>query len=90
MSYDEVFVGSLAVIIAIVAAAIAVGPWDKPYRLKSIAAIGRRFGRRFGKRVARGVWVAIAVASLTAGFAILTGMRPSYTHPAQRAELDQQ
>jgi hypothetical protein len=86
MSYDEVFVGSLAVIIAIVAAAIAVGPWDKPYRLKSIAAIGRRFG----KRVARGVWVAIAVASLTAGFAILTGMRPSYTHPAQRAELDQQ
>lgn len=86
MSYDEVFVGSLAIIIAIAAAAIAVGPWEQPYRLRSIAAVGQRFG----KPVARTVWVAIAVASLTAGFAILTGVRPSYAHPTPRAELDQQ
>jgi hypothetical protein len=85
MSYDETFVGSLAIIMAIVAAAIAVGPWNRPYRLRSFSAISQRFG----KSVARGVWVAIAVAALTAGLAILTGLRPSYTHPAQRAELDQ-
>lgn len=85
MNYDEVLVGSLAIIIAIAAAAIAVGPWDQPYRLSSIAAIGKRLG----KPMARGVWVAIAVALLTAGFAILSGLRPSYTDPAQRAQLDQ-
>jgi hypothetical protein len=85
MSYDEPFVGSLAIIMAIVAAAIAVGPWNRPYQLRSFSALSQRFG----KSVARGVWVAIAVAALTLGFAILTGQRPSYTHPAQRAELDQ-
>lgn len=84
MSYDEPLVGSLAIIIAIVAAAIAVGPWSEPYRLRTFSAISQRYG----KPVARGVWIAIAVASLTAGFSILTGVRPSYADPAQRADLD--
>lgn len=84
MRYDEPLVGSLAIIMAVVAAAIAVGPWSQPYRLRTFSAISERYG----KPVARGVWIAIAVASLTAGFAILTGVRPSYADPAQRAGLD--
>ena len=84
MSYDEPLVGSLAIIIAVASAAIAVGPWTEPYRLRTFSAITQRYG----KPVARGVWIAIAVASLTAGFAILTGVRPSYADPAHRADAD--
>lgn len=84
MSYDEPFVGFLAIIMAIMAAAIAIGPWSEPYRLRSFSAVSERFG----KRAARGVWIAIAIASLTAGFAILTGLRPHYAAPTQRADLD--
>jgi hypothetical protein len=84
MSYDELFVGFLAIIMSIIAVAIAVGPWNEPYRLRSFSAITQRYG----KRVARGVWIAIAVASLTAGFAILTGLRPNYVAPTQSADLD--
>lgn len=79
MSYDEPLVGAVAIVLAVIAAAIAVGPWSQPYRLRSFSAITQRFG----KPVARGIWVAIAVASLTAGLAILTGIRPSYAVPAK-------
>ena len=84
MSYDEPFVGSLAIIVAIAAVAIAIGPWSQPYRLQSISAVSRRFG----KPAARGVWIAIAIASLTAGFAILSGIRPGYAVPAHRINLE--
>jgi hypothetical protein len=84
MSYDEPLVGSLAIIVAVAAVAIAVGPWSQPYRLKTISAVNRRFG----KPAARGVWIAIAIASLTAGFAILSGVRPGYAVPAQRINLE--
>jgi len=84
VSYDEPLVGTLAILVAIIAAAIAVGPWSEPYRLRTFSAISQRYG----KSVARGVWIAIAVASLTAGFAILSGLRPNYAAPAQRADLD--
>ena len=84
MSHDEILVGTLAILIAIAADAVAVGPWNEPYRLRSFSAITDRFG----KPVARGVWVAIAVALLTAGVAILSGLRPSYTMPAQSAQLE--
>ena len=77
VSYDEPFVGTLAIIIAIIAVAIAMGPWTQPYQLRSIAAIDRRFG----KPVARGVWVAIAVTLFATGCAILSGTRPSYAQP---------
>jgi hypothetical protein len=85
VKYDEPLVGSLAIVVALVAAAIAVGPWTQPYRLRTFSAISHRFG----KPIARGVWVAIAVALLTSGFAILSGLRPSYADPAHRADLDQ-
>ena len=84
MSYDETFVGSLAVIFAILATAIALGPWTRPYQLRTISAVANRFG----KPAARGLWIAIAIALTTAGWAILTGMRPSYAKPAQQSQVD--
>ena len=84
MRYDQAFVGSLAILIAVAALAIALGPWTEPYRLRSIAAIRRRYG----KPVARGVWVAVSIALFTTGFAILSGMRPTYALPPARADID--
>jgi len=81
--YDEPLVGSLAVFFAILSAFVAVGPWQEPYQLRTIAAVKRRFG----KLAARGVWVAIALALLTAGMAILSGVRPSYAVPATQTDL---
>ena len=84
VTHDETLVGLIAVIFAVTSLAIAVGPWDGPYRLPTIMAIARRCG----KPLARGVWVAIALASLTAGVAILTGLRPGYAVPSHRTQLD--
>lgn len=85
MRYDEPLVGSIAIVVALVAGAIAVGPWTEPYRLRTFSMICQRFG----KPVARGVWVAIALALLTSGLAILTGMRPSYADPTHRSDFSQ-
>ena len=85
MSYDEPLVGALALVFAVVAAAISVGPWTAPYQLRSVSALQDRFG----KPAARGLWVAVALASLAAGLAILSDLRPSYAIPAQRAEIEQ-
>jgi hypothetical protein len=85
MSYDEQFVGSVAIILSMISLAIAVGPWAAPYRLRTCSMLISRFG----KPVARGFWLVIALASLTAGIAILAGVRPSYADPAQRAISEQ-
>jgi hypothetical protein len=74
MSYDEALIGGLSIMLSMVAAFIAVGPWDRPYGLQSI----RLLQRRFGKPVARGVWAAVAIAAFGSGAAILSGIRPSY------------
>ncbi len=84
MSNDEALIGSIAIILAIAAFAIALGPWTAPYQLRSFSALARRFG----KPAARGLWVAIAVAALTAGLAIINGIRPSYARPVQQSLLD--
>ena len=84
MSYDETLVGSLAIIIAIIATAISAGSWEAPYQLRTFATISRRYGRP----VARGVWIAIAIASFSAGIAIINGVRPSYAIPAQQSVLE--
>ncbi len=81
LSYEESLVGSLAVILSIIAAVIAIGPWSQPYRLRTIAAVKARFG----KPAARAVWLLIAVASLVAGLAILSGVRPPYAAPLQQS-----
>ena len=67
-NYDEVFVGALAIFVAAVAIAVALGPWKSPYQLRSCAAIVRRFG----KPAARGLWFAIAIALMSAGVAIIS------------------
>lgn len=71
-------------VFAVVAAAIAVGPWRGPYRLRTIATIHRRFG----KPVARCVWLGLAITSLTAGTAILIDLRPPYAVPAEQSDPD--
>lgn len=82
-SYSEPLVGLVAIILALAATAVSLGPWPSPYRLRSIAAVRRRFGMT----AARFVWLIVALASLSAGLAILAGVRPSYAVPAQRSEL---
>ena len=82
MSYDEPLVGSLSVFLGITAAAIAIGPWSMPYELKSISAIRHRYG----KLAARGAWIALAVAFLSMGIAVLAGIRPSYAEPARQVD----
>ena len=84
LSYDESLVGALSIFFAVTAAAVAVGPWSGPYQLRSIALVEKRFG----KSAARGVWVALAIALLTAGIAILSGVRPSYAVPDRQVDLN--
>jgi hypothetical protein len=73
-SYDEILVGCVAITLALISLAIAIGPWDKPYQLGSVSAIHRRFG----KFAARIFWVVLALASFSSGVIILSGLRPSY------------
>ncbi len=80
--YDESLVGSLALIFSLITFVIALGPWARPYRLSSIAAVHARFG----KLAARGIWCFIAITSLVSGMAILNGVRPSYAMPAKTTE----
>ena len=77
MNYDEILVGSVALILSIAALSFAFGPWTKPYELKTIAAVADRFG----KPAARGLWIVIAIAAFAAGTAILAGLRPGYADP---------
>ncbi|WP_145419505.1 hypothetical protein [Planctomycetes bacterium K23_9] len=84
MSYDEQLVGSVAIIIACIAALISAGPWEAPYQLRTIGIITDRWG----KPAARSIWLAIALASLAAGIAIFSGTRPSYVEPPQQTSLD--
>jgi len=83
-NYDELLVGALALIIAAIAAAIALGPWEAPYRLRTMATLSDRFGRP----AARSLWFAIALAAFSAGLAIISGTRPTYAKPSQEISLE--
>jgi len=74
LSYDEPLVAGVALILAIIASLIALGPWSAPYRLRTIAAVQRRFG----KPVARAVWALVALAMFAASVSIVTGIRPAF------------
>ncbi len=45
MRYDEPLVAIVAISLALVAAAIAIGPWNGPYRLRTIDAVSNRYGK---------------------------------------------
>lgn len=81
-SYSDPLVGTIAILLGLTAAAFSVGPWTVPYQLRTLDAVRRRFGTR----AARLLWLAIAIASLTSGVAILGGMRPPYVEPAESAQ----
>lgn len=71
---DEILVGSLALVFAVVTFSIGVGPWSAPYQLRTFQAVANRHG----KPAARVVWVLISVAFLVVGVSVLLGLRPSY------------
>jgi uncharacterized membrane protein YphA (DoxX/SURF4 family) len=79
ISYNDLFVSSIALIGSAAALAVGIGPWRNPYRLRSIAGIVDRYGMT----AARGVWIFVAVISLIAGIAIASGIRPGYAQPNQ-------
>jgi hypothetical protein len=74
---DDTLVGGLAILISVFSTAVAIGPWMAPYKIRSIAAIQKRFG----SVAARGAWLLIAFLSAVSGAAILSGIRPSYASP---------
>ncbi|QDV85021.1 hypothetical protein [Stieleria sp.] len=76
-SYNDLFVAMVAFIGGVLALAVAIGPWQKPYHLRSIA----RVVDRYGMSAARSVWVLVAIVSLIAGMAIANGIRPGYATP---------
>ncbi len=69
---------------ALIAAAIAVGPWNGPYRLRSIDVVSHRYG----KPVARAVWVVVAVTMFATGLAIISGVRPTFAVPSQDVSVE--
>ncbi|MEO9591222.1 hypothetical protein [Rhodopirellula bahusiensis] len=77
MIQDDTLVGGLALIVAAITTAIAIGPWTAPYQIRSIAAIQKHYG----PMVARGAWLLIAFLSAISGAAILNGIRPTYASP---------
>jgi len=71
---DEILVGSLALMFAVVSFSIGVGPWSAPYQLRTFQAVANRYG----KTAARFVWLMISLAFLVVGLSVLLGLRPSY------------
>ncbi len=84
MQYDEPLVAAVAIMLATIAVAIAFGPWDGPYQLRTIDAVKHRFGMS----VARAVWVAVALTMFATGLAIVSGVRPTYAIPSDDNAAD--
>jgi len=84
MPYDEPLVAAVAIGMAMIAAGIAVGPWNGPYRLRSIDAVSHRYG----KTVARAVWIVVAVTMFATGLAIVSGVRPTFAVPSQDVSVE--
>ena len=79
MNYGDTLVGAIAILFSIISALISLGPWTRPYQLRTIWWVNERFGRP----AARIVWMVVAIAAFVAGLAILTGIRPAYAQPSQ-------
>ena len=81
MTGDQLLVGIITIMLAAGAFAAALGPWNWPYRFKLPNVIASRYG----KHAARTFYIVAGVGLMLLGFAILSGIRPSYvsTPPAQ-------
>lgn len=75
--YTDLIVAAVAISGALVSFGIGVGPWEPPYKLRSIAPVVERYGLSAG----RCIWIVIALVSLVAGMAIASGVRPGYARP---------
>jgi hypothetical protein len=82
---EQFLVGGLAIGLAVIALASAIGPWSWPYRSRSMKAVCERHG----KGVARLIWLLIAVITGASGVSILSEVRPGYAAPILREELRQ-
>lgn len=78
MQSESVFVGSIALVLAVSSLAISIGPWRAPYELKTIA----RIESRYGMIAARSFWVVIAAVTGILAALILSGWRPAYASSA--------
>ncbi|QDV65337.1 hypothetical protein [Crateriforma conspicua] len=85
MSYGDSLVGGIALVLAVVAAAVALGPWQVPFQLRSVRAVDERFGRT----AARTMVMLVAAMCFVASVSILNGIRPSYATPqSQRSPVN--
>ena len=71
---ESSLVGSLAAGLAVVTAAVAIGPWQRPFDLRTLANVTDRYG----DRAARWLLVFMALFMGTTAAAILCGWRPAY------------
>lgn len=79
MISDEAFVGSVAIGLAVIALVIALGPWQRPYQIRSVAAVSARFGKPAGRLV----WLLFAIVAGGSGVSILSEIRPNYAAPTR-------
>lgn len=77
MIQAETFVGSLAIVLAVVAGLAALGPFRHIGQLRLVQAIRDRFG----KLAARIFVAVIASLLLTSGIMILRDLRPQFAVP---------
>ena len=80
---QSALVGIIAMTFAILVAGVALGPWERPFHLRTLNALDDRFGRR----PARTILAAIAAILAALAVAILMDLRPSYATSVQSGRL---
>lgn len=78
MRIQDYFVGGIAIIFATLALVAALTQFQAVYRLHSL----RTIERRYGTTAARSFLLALAALMFATGTAIIAGVRPSYSEPA--------
>ncbi|XZE55579.1 hypothetical protein SH139x_001594 [Planctomycetaceae bacterium SH139] len=78
MRIQDYFVGGIALLFALLALLAALTQLPAVYRLHSL----RTIESRYGTTAARGFLLALATLMFATGTAIIAGVRPSYSEPA--------
>ncbi len=78
MRIQDYFVGGIAIVFATLAFVAALTQLPAIYRLHSL----RTIEKRYGSTAARGFLLALATLMFATGTAIIAGVRPSYSEPA--------